>query len=32
MFPESVRQGTCQAKQVLGADSFDYFARPENVA
>jgi hypothetical protein len=30
MFPESVRLGTCQAKQVLGADSFDYFARPEN--
>jgi O-methyltransferase/methyltransferase family protein len=30
MFPESVRQGTCQAKQVLGADTFDYFARPEN--
>lgn len=30
MFPESVRQGTCQAKQVLGADSFDYLARPEN--
>jgi SAM-dependent methyltransferase len=32
MFPESVRQGTCQAKQVLGADTFDYFARPENAA
>lgn len=32
MFPESVRQGTCQAKQVLGADSFDYLARPENAA
>jgi hypothetical protein len=30
MFPESVRQGTCQAKQVVGADSFDYLARPEN--
>lgn len=32
MFPESVRQGTCQARQVLGADTFDYFARPENGA
>src|ERR1700678_2600852 len=30
MFPESVRQGTYQAKQVLGADTFDYFAQPEN--
>lgn len=30
VFPESVRQGTCQAKQVLGADVFDYYARPEN--
>jgi hypothetical protein len=30
VFPESVRQGTCQAKQVVGADSFDYLARPEN--
>jgi O-methyltransferase/methyltransferase family protein len=30
MFPESVRQGTCQARQVLGADAFDYFAQPEN--
>jgi hypothetical protein len=30
MFPDSVRQGTCQAKQAVGADSFDYLARPEN--
>jgi len=32
VFPESVREGTCQAKQALGADIFDYYARPENAA
>jgi hypothetical protein len=30
LFPEAVRQGASQAKKALGADIFDYFARPEN--
>jgi O-methyltransferase domain len=30
LFPEAVRQGASQAKQALGADIFDYLARPEN--
>lgn len=30
LFPDSVRQGTSQAKRALGADVFDYYARPEN--
>ncbi|MGI5195747.1 methyltransferase [Streptomyces sp. CA-288835] len=29
LFPEAVRQGTSQAKKALGADVFDYYARPE---
>lgn len=32
VFPDSVRQGTSQAKGALGADIFDYYARPENAA
>jgi hypothetical protein len=30
LFPDAVRQGTSQAKRALGADIFDYLARPEN--
>jgi hypothetical protein len=30
LFPDAVRQGTSQAKRALGADLFDYLARPEN--
>lgn len=30
LLPEAVRQGASQAKQALGADIFDYLARPEN--
>jgi hypothetical protein len=30
-FPEAVRQGRTQTKKALGADIFDYYARPENV-
>jgi hypothetical protein len=30
LFPDAVRQGASQAKQALGADVFDYYARPEN--
>jgi hypothetical protein len=30
LLPDAVRQGTSQAKQVLGSDMFGYFARPEN--
>jgi hypothetical protein len=30
LFPDSVRQGVSQAKRALGADIFDYYARPEN--
>lgn len=30
LFPDSVRKGTSQAKRALGADIFDYYARPEN--
>ncbi|GAB2991205.1 methyltransferase [Streptomyces pseudoechinosporeus] len=29
LFPEAVRQGASQAKKALGADVFDYYARPE---
>ena len=30
LFPDAVRAGTSQARQALGADIFDYLARPEN--
>jgi hypothetical protein len=30
LFPNAVRQGASQAKKALGADVFDYYARPEN--
>lgn len=30
LFPDSVRQGTSQARRALGEDIFDYYARPEN--
>jgi hypothetical protein len=30
LFPDAVRGGTSQAKRALGADIFDYLARPEN--
>ncbi|MGH3278246.1 MAG: methyltransferase [Trebonia sp.] len=30
LFPDSVRRGTSQVKRALGADLFDYYARPEN--
>jgi hypothetical protein len=30
LFPDAVRTGTSQAKRALGADLFDYYARPEN--
>lgn len=30
LFPDSVRRGASQAKRALGADIFDYYARPEN--
>ncbi|HUN34925.1 MAG TPA: methyltransferase [Trebonia sp.] len=30
LFPESVRLGASQAKQALGADIFDYYARPDH--
>jgi methyltransferase family protein len=30
LFPDSVRQGVSQAKRALGADIFDYYARPEH--
>jgi hypothetical protein len=30
LFPEAVRQGASQTKKALGADIFDYYARPEN--
>ncbi|MDT0567260.1 methyltransferase [Streptomyces sp. DSM 3412] len=29
-FPEAVRQGATQTRKALGADIFEYFARPEN--
>ncbi|WP_307673136.1 methyltransferase [Streptomyces sp. V4I2] len=29
-FPEAVRQGAAQTEKALGADIFEYFARPEN--
>ncbi|MFC3996270.1 methyltransferase [Nocardiopsis sediminis] len=29
-FPEAVRHGASQAREALGADVFEYFARPEN--
>ncbi|MFD2421754.1 methyltransferase [Amycolatopsis pigmentata] len=31
-FPDAVRQGVSQASAALGADVFEYFARPENAA
>ncbi|MGM0363262.1 methyltransferase [Streptomyces griseoaurantiacus] len=30
LFPEAVRKGESQAGKALGADIFDYYARPEN--
>jgi O-methyltransferase domain len=30
LLPEAVRKGTSQTKKALGADIFDYLARPEN--
>lgn len=30
LLPDAVRQGSSQAKNALGADIFDYLARPEN--
>src|ERR1700722_19164843 len=30
LFPDSVRRGNSQAERALGADIFDYYARPEN--
>jgi hypothetical protein len=30
LFPDSVREGASQAKRALGADIFDYYARPEH--
>lgn len=32
LLPDAVRQGARQTKKVLGADFFDYCARPENAA
>ncbi|MGW2052140.1 methyltransferase [Streptomyces sp. NPDC001858] len=31
-FPEAVRQGSSQTEKALGADLFEYYARPENAA
>ncbi|MFH8533902.1 methyltransferase [Streptomyces tendae] len=30
LFPDAVRQGRSQAKEALGVDVFDFYARPEN--
>lgn len=30
LFPDAVREGGSQTKKALGADMFDYYARPEN--
>ncbi|MFF3488259.1 methyltransferase [Streptomyces sp. NPDC002701] len=30
LFPDAVREGASQAKKALGADIFDYLARPDN--